>query len=108
MRTSLVFAFLLFTVCASGYAQETRGTISGTVIDEQGNAVPGATVTVLNLDTNVPNVLTTNSSGYYEASLVLPGSYRVTAELSGFKTSVRAGILLSVGQQIDVRLTLSV
>lgn len=99
---------LFVLVAAVANAQETRGTISGTVLDEQGTAVPGATITVLNVDTNVSNVLTTNSSGYYEASLLLPGNYRVTAELQGFKTSVRDGIILSVAQQATVQMRLEV
>ncbi len=102
----LVLSFLAAATIA--HAQETRGTISGTVIDEQATAVPGATVTVRNLDTNVSNTLIANSSGYYEASLLLPGNYRVTAELVGFKTAVRNGIILSVGQQVDVKISLAV
>jgi len=65
-------------------------------------------VTVRNVDTNVAKVLTSNGSGYYEASLLLPGNYRVTAELQGFKTAGRAGIILSVGHQVDVRMSLAV
>lgn len=99
---------LFVLVAAVANAQETRGTIAGTVLDAQGTSVPGVTVTVLNVDTNVSNVLTTNSSGYYEASLLLPGNYRVTAELQGFKTAVRSGIILSVGQQVNVQMNLEV
>jgi hypothetical protein len=100
---------IVFVLIAGvAHAQETRGTISGIVVDEQGTAVPGATITVLNVDTNVSNVLTTSSSGYYEASLLLPGNYRVTAELQGFKTSVRDGIILSVAQQATVQMRLEV
>ena len=102
-----VMLFLLGATVVVG-AQETRGTISGTVLDAQGTSVPGATVTVLNLDTNVSNVVTTNGSGYYGASLLLPGNYRVTVELQGFKTAVRNGIILSVGQQVDVKMSLEV
>src|ERR1044072_3390210 len=100
MRHFRVLVFLALTSYSlTAHAQETRGTISGTVLDEQGTSVPGATVTVLNVDTNVSNTLTTNTSGYYEPSLLLPGNYRVTAELQGFKTAVRSGLILSVGQQ---------
>src|SRR5437773_6976017 len=106
-RTLLCVMFFLVGAARAG-AQETRGTISGTVLDAQGTSVPGATVTVLNLDTNVSNVVTTNSSGYYGASLLLPGNYRVTAELQGFKTAVRNGVILSVGQQMDVPISLEV
>ncbi|MCM3878517.1 MAG: carboxypeptidase-like regulatory domain-containing protein [Vicinamibacterales bacterium] len=102
----LLLSMLAGVIPAS--AQETRGTISGTVLDDQGTVVPGATITVVNVDTNVSNVLTSNVSGYYEASLLLPGNYRVTAELQGFKTAVRSGIILSVGQQVDVKMSLSI
>jgi hypothetical protein len=107
-RTLGCMIFFVTAAAAAVGAQETRGTISGTVVDDQGTNVPGATVTVLNLDTNVSNLLTTNSSGYYEASRLLPGNYRVTAELQGFKTAVHNGIILSVGQQIDVKMSLEV
>ena len=90
---------LVLVFAASVFAQETRGTISGHVLDEQGGAMPGVTVTITNVDTNVSATLTTNSTGYYQAPLLLPGNYRVTAELQGFKTSVRSGIILSVAQQ---------
>ena len=100
-----VFA-LVFVFAASVFAQETRGTIIGHVLDEQGGAMPGVTVTITNVDTNVSATLTTNSTGYYQAPLLLPGNYRVSAELQGFKTSVRSGVILSVAQQANVDLTL--
>ena len=102
-----VFALLL-AFSASLVAQETRGTINGHVLDEQGGAMPGVSVTITNVDTNVSTTLTTNSTGYYQAPLLLPGNYRVSAELQGFKTSVRSGIILSVAQQATVDLTLGV
>ena len=90
MPRILCCAFALMLVfCASVFAQETRGTISGVVLDEQGGAMPGVSVTITNVDTNVSTTLTTNSTGYYQAPLLLPGNYRATAELQGFKTSVR-------------------
>ncbi len=70
--------------------------------------MPGVTVTITNVDTNVSATLTTNSTGYYQAPLLLPGNYRVSAELQGFKTSVRSGVILSVAQQSSVDLTLGV
>ena len=65
--------------------------------------MPGVSVTITNVDTNVSATLTTNSTGYYQAPLLLPGNYRVTAELQGFKTSVRSGIILSVAPAGDRR-----
>ena len=98
----------LCRVSAATFAQETRGTIIGHVLDDQGGAMPGVTVTITNVDTNVSATLTTNSTGYYQAPLLLPGNYRVSAELQGFKTSVRSGVILSVAQQATVDLTLGV
>ena len=98
----------MLAIAASAFAQETRGTIVGHVLDEQGAAMPGVNVTITNIDTNVSATLTTNSTGYYQAPLLLPGNYRVTAELQGFKTAVRNGIILSVAQQATVDVTLGV
>ena len=57
----------------SAWAQETRGNINGTVQDSSG-VIPGATVTVTNVDTGQTQRLVTNSSGYFEAPLLQPGS----------------------------------
>ncbi len=105
---SLLSGLLLLLPGTVAYAQETRATISGRVLDEQGGAMPGVTVTITNVDTNVSTALTTNSTGYYQAPLLLPGNYRVAAELQGFKTTVRSGIILSVAQQASIDLTLGV
>jgi hypothetical protein len=70
--------------------------------------MPGVNVTITNVDTNVSTTVVTNSTGYYSAPLLLPGNYRVSAELQGFKTSVRSGITLSVAQQAVVDLALGV
>jgi hypothetical protein len=86
-------------------AQETRGNISGTVRDAQG-IVPGATVRVVNINTNVTQTLVTNSRGYYEAPLLNPGDYRVEVEMQGFKKSARDGISLGVGQSLTADFTL--
>ena len=66
-------------------AQDIRGKISGTVTDAQGASVVGAAVEVTNTDTNVSTSLVTNSNGFYEAPLLLPGPYKVTAASAGFK-----------------------
>src|SRR4051794_12024349 len=70
-------------------AQDIRGAISGTVTDPQGAQVVGAAVVVTNTGTNVSTKLTTNSSGFYEAPLLMPGPYEVTVEARGFKKSKR-------------------
>jgi hypothetical protein len=83
-------------------AQDTRGTISGTVTDPQGGVLPGASVIVSNTGTGTVTRLATNSRGYYEAPLLLPGVYRVTIERTGFKQSVRSGLTLALGEQLQI------
>ena len=92
-----VVPFLCFIVLFASplFAQRSdRAIISGIVTDDQGGAVPGATVTITNEDTGVPTVLVTNAAGAYSSPPLVLGRYTVKAELEGFKTSTASGILL--------------
>ena len=87
-------------LCASGFclAQNTNSSeIRGTVSDPSGAAIPGATVTILNVDTGVSKELTTNQDGIYDAVSILPGNYRITFSSKGFGNLVRDGITVQVG-----------
>jgi hypothetical protein len=88
-------------------AQETRGSISGTVRDNEG-VVPGATIVVTNTDTRVSQTLVSNESGYFEAPLLNPGNYAVTVQMQGFKSATRNDIVLGVGAQLTVPFTLEI
>ena len=89
-------------------AQETRGTILGLVRDAQGAIVPNATVVVTNTGTNASVRLTSNETGFYQAVLLMPGQYTVSAEMAGFKKAVRSGITLLTSDRRLVDLTLEV
>jgi hypothetical protein len=80
--------------------------IFGRVLDPQSGAVPGTAVLVTNVETNTAVRLTANDTGYYEANLLLPGSYQVTAEAAGFKKLVRSGIVLPVSTRLEINMTL--
>src|SRR5215212_961981 len=69
-------------------AQAVYGSLSGTVADNSGGALPGATVTIRNLERNVVDVVMANESGNYAKDRLLPGTYEVKAELAGFKAAV--------------------
>jgi outer membrane receptor protein involved in Fe transport len=106
-------AFILsFALGSSAFAQSTaiNGTIEGTVKDEQGALLPGVTVTVTNIDTGEQRVAVTNESGLYRAPLLSLGTYRVSAELQGFKKFEQTGVSLRAGQTavIDVALAVGV
>jgi hypothetical protein len=107
MPTRLAALLLLPALfCLPTRAQETRSTIFGRVLDPQGATVQQAKVTVTNLDTNTSVETATNETGYYEAKLLLPGTYQVSAAMTGFRTAVRKGISLLMDSRAQVDLTL--
>jgi len=85
-----------------------RATISGVVTDEQGNAVPGATVTIHNDGTGVNSVLVTNTAGAYTSPPLVLGRYTVTVDLTGFKKAISSDIVLGGGDAIRRDVTLQV
>ena len=106
----IISAFVLSLALVSpAFAQSTaiNGTIEGTVKDDQGAVLPGVTVTVSNIDTGDQRVVVTNERGLYRAPLLSLGTYRVVAELQGFKKFEQTGVSLRAGQTavIDVALT---
>lgn len=89
-------------------AQVTTGNISGVVQDSTGALMPGATITVKNLDTGLARTVTTDEGGRYSAPNLSLGNYEVRAEQSGFQTELRRGITLTVGREAVVNITLQV
>src|SRR5712692_8744846 len=107
-------AIVLALLVASGglaggaRAQAVGAALSGLITDEHGGAVPGAAVSIKNLGTGVVREVTSNSDGFYSAPNLLPGSYEVTVSAKGFQTLVQRGIVLTVGAQQALNLTLKV
>lgn len=99
---------LVLSSPALAQSQATTGVIEGTVTDESGAVLPGVTVTLRNTATNYEQVLVTDSRGRFRGLLLPLGPYEVVAELSGFKTLVRKGLELSVGETISLNLTLEI
>lgn len=95
-----VVAFVILSLPVA--AQSTTGTIQGTVRDNQEAVVPGATVTVRNVQTNAVRTVTTDAAGYYRFLNMPVGQYELTVELAGFGRHVRSGITLSMNQDAVV------
>src|SRR4051812_40974201 len=93
---------LMFLTCVAAFAQVTTGTISGTVTDNTGAALPNTRVVVANEDTGISRAITTDATGRYSAPSLNPGHYKVTASHDGFQEFVRGGIELSVGREAIV------
>lgn len=97
---------LLMLLSGSLMAQESRGSIVGTVSDTSGAVVAGAKVEVLHVEMGTKTVLSTNAAGQYVTSFLIPGTYRVTVENAGFKKFVREGIELRVNDRLTVDVAL--
>jgi hypothetical protein len=105
------FAVSLFTVSLLVFAapaQDLTSRVDGVVIDQSGGRIPGATVTLTSVETNISRTAITDSAGLYVFPQVRSGTYRVSAELSGFKRVVVEGVQVEVGTPTSVRLELTV
>jgi hypothetical protein len=96
-------------MCGSAWGQEVTGSISGTVTDSKGGAVPNAKVTITNTDQQVVvRTLTTDERGQYAAPLLPVGHYSVSVEIAGFKKATQSGFALNVSDKLAANFTLEV
>src|SRR4030095_3439206 len=103
-----LFVFLLMAAAVPAAAQTTLGTIRGTVFDPQQHIVPGATVVVTDESTSVAREVQSDAQGLFEMPNLRPGTYAVTATLSGFKQAQRTGVVLRAASIVRVDLSLEV
>ena len=98
-RLSLLAAVVCLSSALS-YSQTSSTALSGTVYDPSGAVVGGALVTAANDATGVTFKQTTNESGLYSLPSIAVGSYTLTVEIGGFKTTRLTGITLNVGTPV--------
>jgi len=101
-----VMATILFPAVLRG--QVAGGTLSGTITDPSGRALPQAQIVIKNVDTGVDRTVTTNTDGFYTAVNLLPGTYQITISAAGFNTETKSGITMNVGAQQTFDLILQV
>src|SRR5262249_60638868 len=106
MLTRAVIVLLLS--CTSVYAQQTTGAITGRVVDQQGAAMPGVTVTAKSPSTGFTRTETSDAEGLYRIGALPVGIYEVTAELQGFSTVSKKDIEVNVAQVQNVDFPLKV
>lgn len=99
-----VIVFLLMSLPA--VAQLNLGRVFGGITDQSGGAIVGAKVTVIDVQRGIARPLTTDNAGEYSAPSLIPGTYTVRAEATGFKTVERTDIVVGVGQDVRVDLSL--
>ena len=101
-----VFSLVAFS--GTSWAQESRASIRGRVSDKTGGVLVEARVQALNLATNTTISSVTNQEGNFDIPYLLPGLYRVTVEMAGFKTSVRDSVELRVNDRLTLDFALEV
>ncbi|MBE7182212.1 MAG: carboxypeptidase regulatory-like domain-containing protein, partial [Terriglobus roseus] len=105
---SRLFVLLLCLLGSSGLAwAQFSGSLQGTVQDATGAAVPAATVTLTNTETNVSQKTTADSSGVYRFPSLAPGSYKVSASQEGFSPAA-VTLTLSTNENRNVPLSLAI
>ena len=98
----LVLAALFLGVPA--YAQEQTGSVSGTVMDADGGAIPGTSVTITG--PSFSKTVVTNAKGFYRIPALQPGTYSVAAELDGFQKAEYTKVRISLGGRLELDFTI--
>src|SRR5687768_10091352 len=102
----LLCVALLLPAAAQAQARLTGADLEGTVRDESSAILSGATVTVVNSNTNVARTVQTDSRGHFQVPALPPGTYRIKVELTGFGSQAREGLVLLLGQTAAIDFTL--
>jgi len=103
------FVTMCLMVATLAYAQgSVTSTLTGTVLDTSGGAIPGATVVIKNSGTGVQTETVSSSQGTFTVAALLPGTYSVTVSLGGFKTAVFNGVVLNAGVPASITARLEV
>ena len=102
----VLFATLaVLVLCVPAFSQGNAGRILGSVFDQSGGTIAGATVTVVDTERGINRTLTTDDAGEYNAPNLTPGTYTVRAEAKGFKKLERQNVVVEVGHEVRVDLT---
>ena len=111
-RTSFLRLLVLIVLIAAAglgsLAAQTTGTILGTLKDQSGAVLPGAEITVTNIDTGITRTATSGARGEFRISALAVGTYDIQAGMTGFQSGVRKGITLTIGREAVVDFSLQV
>ena len=105
---SLVVIWIISVFAAQGYAQVVGATLSGTITDPSGAVVPNAQVAARNAATGVTRAVTADTAGLYLIPNLLPGNYEVTVTSPGFSTTRQSNLVLGVGAEQLLNISLRV
>ena len=107
MRLRFWLALCFSVLAGHSLLQAQTATLSGTIVDPSGAAIPSAQASVANTETGIQRMAQTDERGRFTVPQLSPGSYQLTVTREGFETLVRNGITLTVGQEAILNLTLT-
>src|SRR5213083_843650 len=103
-----VALLLCFVLTFNVFSQSTNATLGGTVQDPTKAFIPGVTITATNTGTGIVTTVLSNEAGAYQFASLQTGTYKVSAELSGFRTQTYNEVALGISQQVRLNFTLQV
>ena len=104
--TAMIVLCSIWLAATPAVAQQTTGSITGRIVDDQGAAVPGATVTAKNPATGFTRTDVSDGEGIFRLTALTVGNYDLTTELSGFSKVETKGVIVNVGQTLDLNFTM--
>src|SRR5919204_5345001 len=109
MNRLLIVFLVAIAMITTASAQTSNATVGGTVSDASGALIPGVSITATNTLTGIATTTLTNEAGAYNfPSLQAPGTYKISAELSGFQTNVYERVTLQLAAQVRLNFTMQV
>jgi hypothetical protein len=108
MRFTLITACCLLLACGFGYAQSTRGSITGHIVDPAGAVIPNASLEAVNTDTGAKYQVASSDTGNYTLAELPAGLYQLSTSVSGFKQYLRTGIIVMGSQTLRIDIALEV
>jgi len=100
---------MVLALSAIAFAQSTTtGAIGGVVTNPNKEVVPGASVTVKNVETNKEETATTDDTGRFKVANLQPGRYAVTINSAGFSAVVQENVIVEIGRETPLEVSLSV
>src|SRR5277367_5470255 len=105
-RRILISCCLSIFIVSALYAQQNTATVTGTVRDSSGAAIPAASINLENTNRGVSRTATADQSGFFSFDFVVIGTYRLTVSQTGFASSVHSGLDLTAGQVLDLPIQL--
>jgi hypothetical protein len=109
-RLRLSFAGIVsiaFVVSCTGQTSRVAGALQGSIVDQSGSAIAGATVTVRNQGTNQTRTMLTNAEGFFRAGELPVGHYELRVEAAGFSPYVNSAIIAAIGRVVQVAVRLA-